>query len=43
MAHGSLRISTGRQTTEDEIEAFLRALPGVVADLRALSPFKVGE
>jgi len=43
MAHGSLRISTGRQTTDDEIETFLHVLPGVVAELRAMSPFKVGE
>jgi len=43
MAHGSLRISTGRQTTEDEIETFLRVLPEVVGELRAMSPFKVGE
>lgn len=42
MAHGSLRISTGRQTTEDEIEALLKALPLVVQELRDISPFKVG-
>lgn len=43
MAHGSLRISTGRQTTTTEIETLLEILPGVVEDLRAISPFKVGE
>ena len=43
MAHGSLRVSTGRQTTEEEIERFLSVLPNVVANLRAISPFKVGE
>ena len=43
MAHGSLRVSTGRQTTEEEIDAFLDALPEVVDRLRAISPFKVGE
>jgi cysteine desulfurase len=43
MAHGSLRISTGRQTTEEEIETFLEVLPRVVKDLRAISPFKVGD
>jgi len=42
MAHGSLRISTGRQTTAGEIESFLKALPIVVQDLRDISPFKVG-
>jgi len=43
MAHGSLRISTGRQTTDNEIATFLEVLPQVVEDLRAISPFKVGE
>ena len=43
MAHGSLRVSTGRQTTEAEIDQFLRILPQVVEELRAISPFKVGE
>jgi len=42
MAHGSLRISTGRQTTAREIEAVLKALPIVVQELRDISPFKVG-
>ena len=42
MAHGSLRISTGRQTTDEEIDRFLEVLPGVVDGLRAISPFKVG-
>jgi len=41
MAHGSLRISTGRQTTEEEIERFLAVIPEVVEELRAISPFKV--
>ena len=43
MAHGSLRVSTGRQTTEPEIDEFLNVLPEVVDELRAISPFKVGE
>jgi cysteine desulfurase len=42
MAHGSLRISTGRQTTAQDIEALLDALPIVVQELRDMSPFKVG-
>lgn len=42
MVHGSLRISTGRQTTDEEIDALLHVLPGVVEELRAISPFKVG-
>jgi len=43
MAHGSLRISTGRQTTEQEIDELLDVLPQVVDGLRSMSPFKVGE
>jgi len=43
MAHGSLRVSTGRQTTDSEIDTFLEVLPGVVEELRAISPFKVGD
>lgn len=43
MAHGSLRVSTGRQTTEAEIDTLVGVLPRVVSDLRAISPFKVGE
>jgi cysteine desulfurase len=33
---GSLRVTLGRQTTEDEVEAFLAALPELVAKCRAL-------
>jgi cysteine desulfurase len=42
MAHGSLRVSTGRQTTSREIETFLEVLPIVVRELRDISPFKIG-
>jgi cysteine desulfurase len=42
MAHGSLRISTGRQTTDQDIDALLDALPIVVQELRDISPFKIG-
>ncbi len=37
-AHGSLRFSLGKWTTEDEIERVLDVLPRVVARLRAMSP-----
>ena len=43
MAHGSLRISTGRDTTDADVERLLDVLPRVVGELRAMSPFKVGE
>jgi cysteine desulfurase len=39
-AHGSLRISLGRFTTEKEINYFLKILPKIVRQLRAMSPFK---
>ena len=38
-AHGSIRFSLGRFTTDADIDATLRALPPVIAKLRALSPF----
>jgi len=39
-AHGSLRISLGRWTTEKEINYFLKVLPKIVKQLREISPFK---
>ncbi|MCX6724138.1 MAG: cysteine desulfurase family protein [Candidatus Staskawiczbacteria bacterium] len=40
-AHGSLRISLGRQTTEKEIGYFLKVLPKIVEKLKKMSPFKL--
>jgi len=37
-AHGSLRFSLGKWTTEKEIEQVLDTLPRIVAKLRAMSP-----
>jgi cysteine desulfurase len=37
-AHGSLRITLGRFTTEDEVDYFLEKLPHIVQRLRKLSP-----
>jgi len=37
-AHGSLRFSLGKWTSEDEIERVLDVLPRIVAKLRAMSP-----
>jgi cysteine desulfurase len=34
-AHGSLRISLGRFTTEKDIDYLLRVLPGIVKKIRA--------
>lgn len=37
IAHGSLRLTLGTDTTEEQIDEVLRVLPGIVADLRAMS------
>ena len=37
IAHGSLRLSLGTDTTEAEVDEVLRVLPGIVKDLRAMS------
>ena len=37
IAHGSLRLSLGTDTTEEQVDEVLRVLPGIVKDLRALS------
>jgi len=37
-AHGSLRLSLGKWTTEEEIDRVLDILPRIVAKLRAMSP-----
>ncbi len=39
-AHGSLRVSVGRFTTEEEIDYFLEKLPPIVERLRKMSPLK---
>ena len=39
-AHGSLRLSLGRWTTEKEINYVLEILPEVIKKLRKISPFK---
>ncbi len=42
-SHGSLRLTLGKWTTEDEIERVLDVLPGIVAKLRAMSPLFKGQ
>ena len=37
IAHGSLRLSLGTDSTEDEVDEVLRVLPGIVSDLRNMS------
>jgi len=37
-AHGSVRLSLGRQNTEEEVDRFLEVFPPIVEKLRAMSP-----
>lgn len=37
--HGSIRFSLSRYTTDEEIGLVLQKMPGIIKDLRALSPF----
>ncbi len=39
VAHGSLRFSLGKYSTEEEVEKLIQTLPGIVEKLRFLSPF----
>lgn len=38
-AHSSIRFSLSRYTTEEEIDAVIAVMPGIVKKLRAISPF----
>ena len=40
-AHGSVRITLGRENTEAEIDRFLEAFPPIVTHLRNMSPLYV--
>ncbi|MCH7850342.1 MAG: IscS subfamily cysteine desulfurase [Nanoarchaeota archaeon] len=40
-AHGSLRFSLGRGTTEENIDKLLDVLPGIIERLRDISPVKL--
>ncbi len=39
-AHGSIRFSLSRFTTEAEVDAVVAGVPGIIARLRAMSPFR---
>ncbi|MDR2573078.1 MAG: cysteine desulfurase NifS [Desulfovibrio sp.] len=39
-AHGSVRLSLSRYTTEEEVDHVIECLPGVIEALRAISPYK---
>lgn len=38
-AHGSLRVTLGRENNHEEADYFVEVLPGVVSKLREISPF----
>jgi len=38
-AHGSIRFSLSRYTTEDEIDLVIKAMPPIIERLREISPF----
>ncbi|MBC8262533.1 MAG: cysteine desulfurase NifS [Anaerolineales bacterium] len=38
VAHGSLRLTLGRENTEEDVDYVLEILPGIVQKLRAMSP-----
>jgi len=40
LAQGSLRITLGRENTEEDVDRFLEVLPKIVERLREMSPFK---
>ncbi|NQV12565.1 aminotransferase class V-fold PLP-dependent enzyme [Candidatus Uhrbacteria bacterium] len=41
VAHGSMRFTLGRETTEDDIDYVIEQLPPLVEKLRAISPVRV--
>jgi cysteine desulfurase len=42
VAHGSLRLSLGKENSEEEIDFVLEILPGIVEKLRKMSPLYAG-
>jgi cysteine desulfurase len=42
-AHGSIRYSLSVYNNEDEVDIVLDKMPGIIANLRAMSPFWQGR
>lgn len=40
-AHGSIRFSLSRYSTADEVNVVIKELPGIIEQLRKISPFKI--
>ncbi len=43
LAHGSLRLTLGKENTQEDVETICAALPGILEQLRALSPLSVAN
>ncbi len=43
IAHGSLRLSLGQDSTQEEVDEVLKVLPGIVKDLRSMSPLYAAQ
>jgi len=43
VAHGSLRLTLGRENTEEDVDYVLQVLPGIVKKLRMMSPLYPGN
>ena len=41
-AHGSIRFSLSRYTTDADVDLVLDKLPGIIETLRKMSPFREG-
>ena len=41
LAHGSLRLTLGKENTQEDVDTVTQALPGIIEKLRALSPLSV--
>jgi len=41
LAHGSLRFTLGKRTTDADVDYLLKTLPPIITWLRTLSPIKV--
>jgi cysteine desulfurase len=42
VAHGSLRLTLGKENTQDDVDYVLQILPGIVEKLRMMSPLYAG-
>jgi cysteine desulfurase len=43
VAHGSLRLSVGRENTDEDVDRLLEVLPAIVEKLRAISPISAAR